>query len=105
MLSSPSSSNPFFPARVDNAEGKTVRLMNVIGPYTPTLSDELHVRAGDTVRVLQEYQDGWCFAQFVGKVDAPKGVVPMVCLQERKRMVPVARKTSNSSVSNLVNWR
>ncbi|KAF9556012.1 hypothetical protein CPC08DRAFT_599136, partial [Agrocybe pediades] len=53
--------------------------------YIPTLSDELRVQVGDTVRVLQEYQDGWCFAQYVGKADAPKGVVPLVCLEDRRR--------------------
>jgi hypothetical protein len=79
--------------------------MNVIAPYTPTLSDELRVQVGDTVRVLQAYQDGWCFAQFVGKGDAPKGVVPLVCLEDRKRVVPVAHKTSNGSLSSLNNWR
>ena len=74
---------------------RTPRLMNVIAPYSPTLPDELSVRVGDTVRLLQEYRDGWCFAQYVGKVDAPKGIVPFVCLEERKRMVPVRHKTSN----------
>lgn len=80
------------------------RLMNVIAAYTPTLPDELSVKVGDTVRLIQEYRDGWCFAQYVGRVDAPKGVVPLVCLEERKRMVPVRHKTSNGSSVSLV-WR
>ncbi|CAA7270927.1 unnamed protein product [Cyclocybe aegerita] len=63
------------------------RLMNVVAPFVPTLPDELRVKVGDTVRVLQTYRDGWCFVQFVGKADAPKGVVPIVCLRDRQRFV------------------
>ncbi|KAF8912124.1 hypothetical protein CPB84DRAFT_756092 [Gymnopilus junonius] len=114
MMTSPATSNPFSPvpasapatgANSNSPTPKTVRLMNVVVPYTPTLADELQVRVGDTVRVLQEYKDGWCFAQFVGKVDAPRGVIPLVCLEERKRVVPVSSKGSNSSMTSLVNWR
>lgn len=109
LINSPATSNPFSPApssaTTESQAPKTVRLMNVVAPYTPTLADELQVRVGDTVRVLQEYKDGWCFAQFVGKVDAPRGVVPLVCLEERRRVVPVSSKGSNSSLTSLVNWR
>ncbi|KAH9484422.1 hypothetical protein JR316_0003904 [Psilocybe cubensis] len=85
---------------------KTPRMMHVIAHYTPTLSDELRVHVGDTVKVLEEYKDGWCFAQYVGKADAPKGVVPLICLEERLRMVPVAHSRSpNGSLSSLSSWR
>jgi hypothetical protein len=80
------------------------RLMNVIMSYTPTLPDEISVKVGDTIRLMQEYRDGWCFVQFVGKIDAPKGVVPRVCLEERRRMVPVRHKTSSGSSISFV-WR
>ena len=80
------------------------RLMNVIVPYNPTLPDELAVKVGDTVRLMQEYRDGWCFVQYVGKIDAPRGVVPLICLEERRRMVPVRHKTSNGSSVSFV-WR
>jgi len=83
---------------------KLPRLMNVVALFTPNLPDELHVKIGDTVRIIEEYQDGWCFAQFLGKRDAPKGVVPLTCLQERKRLVPFTHKASNSSLTSL-NWR
>jgi hypothetical protein len=63
--------------------------MTVIAPFTPTLEDELPLKVGDTVRIIEEYKDQWCMVQMVGRMDSPRGVVPCVCLQERKRMVPV----------------
>lgn len=101
------SANPFA-SREDNSAKTTPRMMNVVSYFTPTLADELRVQVGDTVRVLEEYQDGWCFVQYVGKADAPKGVVPLVCLEERSRMVPVAHTRSpNGSLSSLngSGWR
>ena len=83
---------------------KPPRLMNVIKPYIPTLPDELRATVGDTLRVLQTYNDGWCFVQFVGKVDAQKGVIPLVCLQERRRFVPARNDSSMGSLTSL-NWR
>ncbi|KAF8163633.1 hypothetical protein B0H34DRAFT_330928 [Crassisporium funariophilum] len=85
-------------------EFRLPRLMSVIAPFTPNLEDELSVRAGDIVRIIEEYRDGWCFVQYVGKRDAPRGVVPLVCLQERKRIVPFTHQVSNSSLTSL-NWR
>ncbi|KAF8798305.1 hypothetical protein BYT27DRAFT_6901800 [Phlegmacium glaucopus] len=62
---------------------KQARLMNVVGLFTPNLPDELHIKIGETVRIIKEYKDGWCYVEFLGRRDAPKGVVPLVCLQER----------------------
>ncbi|CAK5277190.1 unnamed protein product [Mycena citricolor] len=62
-----------------------VRLMNVVSAFAPTMEDELALRVGETVRVLEEFQDGWGLVQRVGRnaSEAPKGVVPMTCLVER----------------------
>jgi len=73
------------------------RLMNVVALFTPNLSDELYVRVGDTVRIIEEYKDGWCFAQFLGKDDAPKGVVPLACLRDSERLTPFKHRASNKS--------
>jgi len=77
------------------------RLMTVVARYAPNLPDELHVKLGDVVRVIAEYKDGWCFAQLLGTLDAPKGVVPLVCLQAA---FTVTHKASNKSLTTL-NWR
>ena len=63
--------------------------MTVIAPFTPTMEDELPLKVGDTVRIIEEYRDAWCLVQLVGRIDSPRGVVPCVCLQERKRIIPV----------------
>jgi len=77
------------------------RLMTVVARYTPNLPDELPVNLGDVVRVIAEYKDGWCFAQLLGTIDAPKGVVPLVCLQAA---FTHTHKASNKSLTTL-NWR
>ena len=102
-LWSPSSTNS-PPGDFGSYNLRAPRLMNVIVPYTPTLPDELSLKVGDTIRLMQEYRDGWCFVQYVGKIDAPKGVIPRICLEERRRMVPVRHKTSNGSSISFV-WR
>ncbi|KAG6900668.1 hypothetical protein C0993_005901 [Termitomyces sp. T159_Od127] len=69
---------------------KFPRLMAVSASFTPTLDDELAIKIGDIVRMLEEFQDGWCLIQRVGRIDAPKGAVPRFCLQERRGVVPIA---------------
>ncbi len=76
------------------------RLMTVLATYTPNLEDELSIRIGDTVRMLEEFKDGWCVVQYVGQYNAAKGVVPRVCLQERKSVVP--RHRSNTSLASSI---
>jgi len=76
------------------------RLMIVSNTYTPNLEDELPIKMGDTVRMLEEFRDGWCVVQHVGEYNATKGVVPRICLQERKSVVP--KHKSNSSLANSI---
>ncbi|KAG6812076.1 hypothetical protein H0H92_004542 [Tricholoma furcatifolium] len=89
-----------YPSSTDEATHKLPRLMTVSSSFTPTLDDELAIKLGDTVRMLDEYKDGWCLVQRVGRIDAPKGAVPRFCLQERRGVVPLLpnRKYSNGSL-------
>ncbi|KAJ7286472.1 hypothetical protein C8J57DRAFT_1287742 [Mycena rebaudengoi] len=73
----------------DDDETALPRLMAVVVPYTPTLDDELGIKIGETVLILEEYQDGWALVQRVGRIDAPRGVVPRTCIAERERIVNV----------------
>ncbi|KAG6849541.1 hypothetical protein H0H93_007629 [Arthromyces matolae] len=92
---------------------KLPRLMTVATSFTPSLNDELSISFGETVRMLTEYQDGWCLVQRVGRIDAPKGAVPRFCLQERQPgVIPMvsSRKFSIGSSSlrssaSLSGWR
>lgn len=85
----------------DKDVGLPSRLMTVVALYTPNLADELQVKLGDVVRIIAEYKDGWCFAQLLGTIDAPKGVVPLVCLQAAFAQT---HRGSNKSLTTL-NWR
>jgi len=64
------------------------RLMFVANTYLPKLDDELRVSVGETVRMTKEFDDGWCYAEHIGRADlAPRGVVPRACLVEKQRPV------------------
>jgi len=58
--------------------------MLVIASYTPTMDDELPVKVGEIVRMLEEFEDGWCLIQGLGRTDEVSGVCPGFCLQEPK---------------------
>ncbi|KAF8891330.1 hypothetical protein BD779DRAFT_1670949 [Infundibulicybe gibba] len=75
------------------------RLMSVVTTFTPNLEDELEVRLGDTVRMIDEYHDGWCLVQRVGRIDAPRGVIPRFCLHERRDIVPRNPTAFGSAIS------
>lgn len=55
-------------SRVEHdTEMKLPRLMSIVTLFTPNLPDELHVKIGDTIRIIEEYKDGWRFIQFSGR--------------------------------------
>ncbi|KIL67163.1 hypothetical protein M378DRAFT_330798 [Amanita muscaria Koide BX008] len=60
-----------------------IRLMAVIMDYDPELPDELEVKVGDTVRILRDYDDGWCVVEHLSRSKKRPGAVPRMCLQER----------------------
>ncbi|KAJ6501922.1 hypothetical protein C8R45DRAFT_604958 [Mycena sanguinolenta] len=64
------------------------RLMTVVNSFIPTLEDELSIQIGDTVRLIEEFHDGWALVQCIGVMDAPKGVVPRTCITDRERSSP-----------------
>lgn len=71
-----------------NSEKKFPRLMSVVNSFDPSMEDELAISVGETIRILEEYEDEWCLVQRVGRIDAEKGVVPRFCLMERPDVVP-----------------
>jgi len=70
------------------SDRKLPRLMTVANAFDPSMEDELCVAVGETLRLLEEYEDEWCLAQRVGRIDAEKGVIPRFCLMERPEVVP-----------------
>lgn len=98
-LKSPARSESFKPSDIayppidPNAPSNEIdvpRLMSVSIAFSPSLADELLIRIGDVVRMLEEYRDGWCLVEHIGRTheEAPRGVVPRFCLKERKRILP-----------------
>ncbi|KAL1709582.1 hypothetical protein EV121DRAFT_252573 [Schizophyllum commune] len=55
-------------------------MATVSSQYTPSMPDELGVTVGDKLRVVREFDDGWCeCVNEAGK----KGMVPIECLEGR----------------------
>ncbi|KAE9410988.1 hypothetical protein BT96DRAFT_969229 [Gymnopus androsaceus JB14] len=76
-----------------------IRLMAVINTFHPSLADELPITIGDCVRLIEEYHDGWCLVQRVGKADAPRGVVPRFCLVDRPSAGTKSTKSRKRSLT------
>lgn len=76
-----------------------IRLMAVINTFHPSLADELPIKIGDCVRLIEEYHDGWCLVQHVGKTEAPRGVVPRFCLVDRQAATTKSTKSRKRSLT------
>lgn len=72
--------------------------------YVPSLSDELSIRLGETLRMIEEYEDEWCLVQRVGRTDE-RGVIPRFCLVERQEIIPSAGKRTTSGLLQTPTFR
>jgi len=72
------------------------RLVTVAQTFPKTLHDELEVKVGETLRLLQEFKDGWTLCQRVGPADAERGAVPSCCIAERPTVLVDHAKTAAS---------
>ncbi|OBZ69182.1 hypothetical protein A0H81_10959 [Grifola frondosa] len=87
--------------RISSMKGnKLPRLMTVEHTFVPTLADELSIKIGETLRMLEEYEDEWCLVQRLA--DGEKGVVPRFCVRERPEIgaALAKHKRTPSSVVN-----
>ncbi|KAI0784402.1 hypothetical protein C8Q75DRAFT_736264 [Abortiporus biennis] len=74
--------------RAKSVNGKRYpRLMLVVCTFVPSLPDELRINLGETLRLIEEYEDEWCLVQRVGKSEDERGVIPRFCLQERPDVI------------------
>lgn len=64
---------------------KLPRKMLVEHTFIPSLADELAVKVGETLSMLEEYEDEWCLVERIGGRFGERGVVPRFCLKERTR--------------------
>lgn len=68
------------------------RLVVVETTFQATLHDELEIRVGEILRLLEEYEDEWCLVQRVGPKDSEKGVVPRFCVVDKPSTPPAERR-------------
>ncbi|KAI7824318.1 hypothetical protein BC939DRAFT_387450, partial [Gamsiella multidivaricata] len=59
---------------------KPLGTYNVVATYTPALADEIEIGLGDSVTILQEFDDGWCMGVNNTRGGA-KGVFPRHCVE------------------------
>lgn len=74
------------------------RLVTVVAVYSPNpdREDELHIKMGDTLRLMEEFKDGWCRVQPISagsrqhnrsRSETDKcpddGVIPQFCVEDR----------------------
>ncbi|KAG0322002.1 hypothetical protein BGZ97_009388 [Linnemannia gamsii] len=59
---------------------KPLGTYNVVATYTPALADEIEIGLGDSVTILQEYDDGWCMGVNNSR-GGIKGVFPRHCVE------------------------
>ena len=90
--SPPEMPNPFIVSPVDTAGPVPITVPGAGAPpaagqqilvvkrtFTPNLEDELSIAAGESVRIIAVYDDGWCKIRKLG-AGGEEGVVPYECL-------------------------
>lgn len=78
--------------------------MVVAALYVPSLSDELPIRLGETIRMIEEYEDEWCLVQRVGRTEE-RGVIPRFCLTERQEVIPRAGQRGSIGLFQISTFR
>ncbi|KAF9652884.1 hypothetical protein BDM02DRAFT_3108515 [Thelephora ganbajun] len=91
-------------SRMSMGAKKLPRLMTVAVLYVPSLSDELPIKLGETIRMIEVYEDEWCLVQRVGRTDE-RGVVPRFCLVERQEIIPRTGKRLSSGLFQTSTFR
>ena len=86
------SPNPFDDPNVDPYGGISSHFVTetVYRPFTPSLADELLVKKGDQVQILEVFEDGWAMVMkaepdFSASPSAQQGFIPLACLRESQQ--------------------
>lgn len=82
---------------------KLPRKMLVEHTFIPSLADELAIKVGEVLNMLEEYEDEWCLVERIGSRAGERGVVPRFCLKERPRGHKRGQSSASSSVRSGAN--
>lgn len=70
--------------------GLAGKLVSVVQAFDSTMPDELPVAVGETLRVLEVYDDDWCLAERIGRKKG-RGILPQGCVSEKQLVEPQKR--------------
>ncbi|OBT72772.1 hypothetical protein VF21_08638 [Pseudogymnoascus sp. 05NY08] len=79
---------------VTSGAASNTSLYRVHLDFSPSMPDELRVRAGEIVKLLKEFDDGWCMC--IKEDGSSEGVLPRTCISNS----PIAARRSPSNKSN-----
>ena len=79
---------------------KLPRRMLVEHTFVPSLADELSIKVGEVLNMIEEYEDEWCLVERIGSRSGERGVVPRFCLKERPRGHKRGQSSASSSVKS-----
>ncbi|GJJ12374.1 hypothetical protein Clacol_006615 [Clathrus columnatus] len=71
------------PTALSDTTGKPYRMVIVDSTFPTSLPDELQIRPGEHLYLIEEYEDEWCLVQRVASKE--RGVVPRLCILEKER--------------------
>ncbi|OBT64816.1 hypothetical protein VE03_06535 [Pseudogymnoascus sp. 23342-1-I1] len=80
-------------AAVTSGAASDTQLYRVHLDFSPSMPDELKVRAGEIVKLLKEFDDGWCMC--IKEDGSSEGVLPRTCISNS----PIAARRSPSNKS------
>ncbi|KAG0299560.1 hypothetical protein BGZ98_009947 [Dissophora globulifera] len=83
---------------------KPIGTYSVIAMYTPALADEIEIHVGDSVTILQEYDDGWCLGMNNSR-SGIEGVFPRHCLEGHYGNAGPGYYPPNASFKGMANKR
>ncbi|KAF9523398.1 hypothetical protein CPB83DRAFT_775517 [Crepidotus variabilis] len=98
-------SNPFEDAAPPpDQKWKFNPLEIVRRPFVPQLQDELEVKQGDEVRIVQAFDDGWALAELRNaEGSTTQGLIPLDCLRLAGQSLPSFFASKRRSSSSTVN--
>ncbi|KFY14478.1 hypothetical protein V492_02592, partial [Pseudogymnoascus sp. VKM F-4246] len=82
---------------VSSGAASNTNLYRVHLDFSPSMPDELRVRGGEIVKLLKEFDDGWCMC--IKEDGSAEGVLPRTCISNS----PIAARRSPSNKSTRSN--